>query len=47
MAREEREIHNLEENGPPGEEAAAGSSGAEDNGENLENHLGYHNFYGY
>ncbi|MHB8919308.1 MAG: hypothetical protein ACYC4H_14875 [Desulfocucumaceae bacterium] len=46
MAREERELHNLWEEGLHGEEDAASGEEAED-WEETENHIGYHNFYGY
>jgi hypothetical protein len=46
MAREEREIHNLGEDGLPEEEAGPAGAGAEER-EDLDHHLGYHNFYGY
>ncbi|MCL6612021.1 MAG: hypothetical protein K6T66_10840 [Peptococcaceae bacterium] len=46
MAREEKDLHNLGRDLPPEEEAENAEAGTEGD-EDAENHLGYHNFYGY
>lgn len=46
MAREERELHNLGGDGLPEEEAGSAGAGVEDE-EELDHHLGCHNFYRY
>lgn len=45
MSREERKLYDLGGEALPEEEVSDGE-GAEDE-EDLESHLGYHNFYGY